>query len=128
LAEAAEMGKPLSVADMFQGDPRWGRAKLSAEDERIIEGVLDENGIRTITLYKDSEKYDRRKLQNYTNLGYEIEEKSDRYLLRISQARFLENEAEIHDVNSRTAERITQRAGVDVQVSPDQIFSSRDLE
>jgi len=132
LAQAAEENRRLDVAAMFQGDPRWGREKMSAEEERRIEGVLDQHGMRTITLYKDNERFDRRKLQTYRNLGYEIEELSDRYLLRISQATFLANKAEDDEVNRRNARSLSPQPwkdnlGREFEVSPDEVFSSTDL-
>lgn len=64
---------------------------VDAEDIRLTEATVDENGIRHIEFMKDNnDAYNRSQLRNYEKMGYTIEDKEYYYDVTIPDAVYRE--------------------------------------
>ena len=73
------------------GDPRYKR-KIDANELRILEGTVDDKGMRNITMVKANDATDGARLQAYVNLGYTVSEDAYQYVLSIADDVFQKRE------------------------------------
>ena len=77
---------------------KWQRW-VDAEDIRLAESTVDENGVRHIEFVKDDkESYNRQQMRNYQKLGYKIEDMGYYYDCTIPNSEYLSKiEKKQHD-------------------------------
>lgn len=66
---------------------------------RIQEGCVDANGVRTIEIEKEGDKFDNPRLRSYRQMGYSVTDKEFYFEVSIPQADFLAREKRRQDAD-----------------------------
>lgn len=85
----AEKAKTKNRVLLARGE-KWQRW-VDAEDVRLTESTIDENGIRNIEFVKDDqESYNRQQIRGYEKMGYTVTDKGYYYVCSIPDSVYRE--------------------------------------